>query len=440
MKKWFKFLSLSFFSHSISKESLKRGYTNVFFAFVLVLAFLWAGFVGGDMLPFGMHYKHSDDFRSTAYSVFLNDDEDKRIEFEIEKGALKAKKHGSEYTEALFVNTFENENDKQSYSVNGYNIVIDTRPADALAEVEAYCVSNDGNNTVISYEDYLTLSDIARLNFDFKLRYTGNELAFDEKAIENYKIYIDSLNDENSAKATNLSKRLQENEIDNYEYNKEIYKLYFTNYYPNITEYESTSEVPLLRNYYYHEYLSKGSEKYLFVFDDYMTGAFQTESGVDVTFYGFYSGLENGVIVSDNANVSDCHDEIDTFIKESYKATADLNMYAYAMNIFSLIPFVALMLLTVTLLAYSLSRLRGVDSIASFGSMLKIVGSFSWFCGFISAIFTVIAAFFVQQNIISALPLVIFFAALAVRSLVFTVKENQLHVIKSEQQAADTEV
>ena len=43
-------------------------------------------------------------------------------------------------------------------------------PADTFAEIEAYCVSNDGKNTVISYEDYLTLSEVARLNFDFKIR------------------------------------------------------------------------------------------------------------------------------------------------------------------------------------------------------------------------------------------------------------------------------
>ena len=441
MKKWFKFFSLSFFSHKASKEGVKRGYANVFLSFILALAFLWVGFTFGDMLPFGTHYKNSPDFKAVVRSVFANADVDKRIEVEIAEGGLKVKKPDGEYAEALLVNTFENDADKQNYSVNGYNIVVDSRPADTLAEVEAYCVSNDGKNTVISYQDYLSLSDVARLNFDFKLRYTGKALELDDKSVEGYRAYVEGLSEENKAKTESLATELSENKITKHEYNRAIYEIYFTSYYPEITAYESTSKLPLLRNYYYHQYISQGICKYLFVFDDYMAGSFETNSGIEISFYGFYSGLEKGKLITEGVTQAEANALADSFIKDSFKANWFINAYAYVINIFTLVPFLALMILVAALLTYSILKLRGIESINSLGAMFKIVGSFVWFSGLISAVFAVIIAFFVGRGVISTLPLVLFFVALVIRSTVFAIKESKLYLKQLEKQEAEqTEV
>ena len=434
MKKWLKFFGLSFFSHSNAKSSTKRGYTNVFLGFVLAMVFLWAAYVGSNTLPFGVHYKRSPDFKATAYSVFINKDVEKRIEAEIEDGRLKAKLYGGKFADGVYVNTFDSESDKQNYSVNGYDIVVDTRAADTLAEVEAYCISNDGKGTVISYSDYLELSSVAKLNFDFKLRYTGNAFEPDSSSVMSYKAYLEGLSDEKRSEVLSLSQKLNEEVITVSEYNRAVYELYFTSYYPEITEYETTSRVPLLRNYYYHQYVSGGAGKYLFIFDDYMTGSFETKGGITVSVHGFYADLENGPIAPIGVSDSDASSSVDDFIKKSFKATGFLNSYAYALNIFSLVPFIALMLLVVTLLTYSISRLRAVESIRSFGAMFKIVGSFSWFSGVISAFATTVAAFFVKSNIISALPLVVFFVALAARSVIFAIEEERLYIKQSEKE------
>lgn len=428
MKKWFRFFWLSFFSDKISKEGAKRGYTNFFVGLILALVFLWAGFIGGDMLPFSAHYNNSPDFEATVHAVFANPDINKRIDVEIQENLLKVKKHGGEYTEDLLVNTFENDTDKQNYSANGYNVVIDSRPADTLAEVEAYCVSNDGKNTVISYQDYLTLSDIAKLNFDFKLKYTGNALELDDESVVGYREYVDSLSDDNKLATESLAKDLAESKITKSEYNKAIYELYFTNYYPAITAYESTSKVPLLRNYYYHQYISNGIKNYLFIFDDYMAISFESDSGIDRSFYGFYNSVENGVLIAENTTQAEANAKVDSFIKNSFKSIWFLNVYAYAINVFSLIPFIALMPMVVTLLAYSILKLRGVESITTLGAMFKIIGSYVWFSGVVSAVLTVIIAFFVPRNIITALPLVLFFITLAIRSIIFAVNETKLYI------------
>ena len=441
MKKWFKFFSLSFFSHKTAKEGVRRGYANVFLGFILVLIFLWSGFICGDMLPFGAHYNNSPDFKDAVHTVFANADTDKRIYIEVEDGVLKAKKQGSEYVQDLLVNTLEADTDKQSYSTNGYDIVVDMRPASTLAEIEAYCLSNDGNNTEISYQDYLTLSEVARLNFDFKLRYTGNALELSDETVASYRTYVDGLSDENKGKTEKLANDLAQNTITKAEYNRSIYELYFTEYYPEITEYESTSKVPLLRNYYYHQYISRGINKYLFVFDDYVVGSFETRSGMVIPFYGFYSNLEDGALLTEATSQAEANVLSNSFIKDSFKANWLIDGYSYFINVITLAPFIALMLMVATLLAYSVLKLIGVESITSLGAMLKIVGSYAWFSGVISYVLTVIISFFVSRSMINALPPVLFFAALVIRSIVFVVKENKLYIKQLEQQKAiQTEV
>ena len=391
------------------------------------------------MLPFSAHYKNSPDFQATAQSVFANSDPSSRIIISIQSGRLMAKKQDGEYTDGLLVNTFESDSDKATYSVNGYHVVVDTRSASALAEIEAYCISNDGKNIEISYPDYLSLSDVAKLNFDFKIRYTGRELLLDDVSVVNYRSYVESLGDEKKLECEKNASELAEGKITKDEYNRAIYQLYFTNYYPEISNYESTSKVPLLRNYYYHQYIKAGESKYLFVFDDYLTGAFETKGGIKYSFYGFYNKVSEGVLLPDGIAQSEANRLVDDFIRKSFNSVLPLTLYAHAMNIFSFIPFIALMPMVVTLLAYSILKLKGVESITSLGAMFKVIGSYIWFSGVIAAVLSLIMSFFVQQNILMTLPLILFFIALAIRSMVFAVREGIAYEKKLEQQTSQTE-
>ena len=415
MKKWLRFFCLSFFSDKISKEGAKRGYTNFLLGLIISLLFLWAGYVGGDLLPLGSHYKNSPDLSATVNRVFANTDLGKRIDAEIKDGHLLAKKYGGEYSDELLINTLENDTDRQNYSVNGYEVVVDLRSADALAEVEVSYVSNDGQDLVISHDEYLSLSAVAKMNFDFRLDYTGRELKLTDEMVDGYLEYLVSLGKDVALKSDEMTKE---------EYNRAVYELYFENYYPEITAYESTSKVPLLRNFYYHKYISQGVKKYLFVFDDYMTASFETDGGIEASFYGFFNNMEDGAVVRDG--------DADEFIENAIRSIAPLTVYAYAMNIFSFIPFIALMPLVVTLLAYSILKLSGVDSIKSFGAMFRILGSFTWFSGFASAFLTMILSFFLRPNIVTTLPLVLFFIVLVVRSVIFVIDEIRINTQQSE--------
>ena len=159
-----------------------------------------------------------------------------------------------------------------------------------------------------------------------------------------------------------------------------------------------------------------------------MAISFESDSGIDRSFYGFYNSVENGVLIAENTTQAEANAKVDSFIKNSFKSIWFLNVYAYAINVFSLIPFIALMPMVVTLLAYSILKLRGVESITTLGAMFKIIGSYVWFSGVVSAVLTVIIAFFVPRNIITALPLVLFFITLAIRSIIFAVNETKLYI------------
>lgn len=136
MKKWFKFFGLGFFSNKASREAARHGYTNVFLGFMLAIVFLWSGFVGGEMLPFGFKYNKAYELKETVRLAFANTDPSKRIDVEIHDGLLRAKNIEGDFEPALLVNTVENEANRENYSVGGYDLVIDTRPADTLAEVQ----------------------------------------------------------------------------------------------------------------------------------------------------------------------------------------------------------------------------------------------------------------------------------------------------------------
>ena len=439
MKKWIKFFCLSFFSDKQSREGAKRGYTNVLIGLALALIFVWLSYACADILPFGAHYNSAPDFKATVHSVLANGDKEKRIDVKIENNRLSAKKHGGEYTEGLLVNTYENENDKENYSVNGYEVVIDTRSASTLAEVRAYCVSNDVKNTEITYEEYLTLSDVAKLNFDFRLEYTGGALILDDALTDSYVEYLNSLDGDAKQSAESVFKEYNDGKISKDEYQIKLYELYFANYYPEISAYEGTSSVPLLRNYYYHEYINKGSDKYLFIFDDYLAGSYETKMGIEHTFYGYYSGIKDGTLIDADMEEKEANAQADKFIKKSFKSLAVLNFYSNAVSVVSFIPFIALMPMVVTLLAYSILKLSGCETVSTMGAAFKIVGSHLWFSGLVSATFTVIAAFFVPRNIIVAVPLVILFITLSVRAVIFSVNEIKLYRKQAEQEMVQTE-
>ena len=170
------------------------------------------------------------------------------------------------------------------------------------------------------------------------------------------------------------------------------------------------------------------------LFNDYIAGSFETKSGIDISFYGFFSDFADGTLNGDITDQEMAEKAADKFIKASYKAVAPLSLYANAMNVFSLIPYISLMPMVVALLAYSILKLLGIDSQRSLGEMFKIVGSYVWFSAAVASILTLLASFFVQPNLLAVLPLLFLFVTLAIRSVIYAVNEANLYKQQLEQQ------
>ena len=399
MKKWLKFIGLSFFSDKISKEALKRGYLNLILGIMFTLVFAFCGVLAADLLPFPTHYNNSADFKAFVRKAVTS--ESLKIEIKSQKVTAKGT-----------VDSFANETDATEYRLNGYNFVVDTRPADAFDDFEAYYLSNDGKEQKITLEEYETLSDVAKRNFDFKISYTPNELVLTDELTAAHEKYLTDTNNESFSE---LQKK--QSELSKEEYKKQVYNLYVKAYYPDLSAYESTGSAPLLRNYYYHNYVNGNAEKYLFIFDDSCVGSFETNSGFKVTFYGFYKNFADGTTFSTDKDAN-------TFIKNSFAATAPLSVYVYFMNTIRLLPFIVLMPIVLGLLCYCILRIMKSETVKSIGGGIKIVGSYLLFGSFISAIITFICGYFVPRNSLMIAAILILFIILLIRTAVFIITEG----------------
>lgn len=387
MIKWLKFIGLSFFSDKISKQALKRGYLNLVLGIVFMLVFLFCGVLAADILPFPTHYNNSPDFKAFVRSA-------------VTSKALNLEVNSKKMTASSIVDTFSGGGE---YCSNGYNLVVDTRPADAFDDFEAYYLSNDGKEQKITVEEYKALSDAAKRNFDFKIRYTPNELILTSEVTAEHESFLLDIESEGFAE---LQKK--QTELSREEYQRQVYNLFIKEYY---TDFPSDQSAPLLRNYY-QTYVKGGAEKYLFIFDDSCVGAFETKGGMKVTFYGFYKNFADGTNFSTAENA-------DGFIKNSFGATAPLSVYVYLMNIIRLLPFIVLMPVITALISYCVLRLIKSDTVKTFGGCIRILGSYLLVGSLLSALITFVCGYFVPRSSLLIAAILTLFLILLIRTVIF---------------------
>ena len=399
MKGWLKFFGLSFFSDKISKQAVKRGYTNFMLGLFLALIFLFCGVLAADLLPFHTHYKNSSEFSSFARNAIAGGG----LNLELNDGKISANR---------IVDTFQSGEDAAVYRLNGYELVVDVRPSDAYDDFEPYFISNDGKEQEITWDEYGALSDAAKRNFDFKIRYTSKELILTDELTAEHEAYLKSINSEAFSKLQE-----KQGELTRGEYKKQAYRLYVKAYYPDISAYESTGDAPLLRNYYYHNYVNGKAEKYLFIFDDTCVGSFKTDAGLKVSFYGFYKNFPDG-------KTFETASDADAFIVNAFKATSSFSVYVYFMNTVKLLPFIVLMPVALALLTFCVLRIMKSNFGVNFGGSLKIVGSYMFVGSLISAFITFICGYFAPRNSLMIAALLTFFLILFVRTAVFLITER----------------
>ena len=410
VRKWLSCFGLGFWSWKKTGEAGRRGYGNLFFSFLLALVLLVMGVFAADLVPFRVHYRNAGTYRAFIADA-LTPTEDSPLVLTLSEGRLSAM-WGADGEIAL-IDSVSDSVQAERYGANGYHLVIDTRPADALDDFEAYYLANDGTGQEISVEEYETLSEVARRNFDFKIRYTGRELILTEELVLAYETYL--AGQESALSALNEIRSARDTDGED-AYRRKVYTLYVKTRYPSMTTYETNSEVPLLRNYYMYDYVNSGRvTHYLFLFCDAVIGAFATDGGHEVNYYGFYPERTGDVIPKSTAN-ADARSLSVAFVEECFYEATPFYLYLWVTGFMQLLLYLMLLPLVVGLLFFCLVRLLRVDPQRSFGVCQRQTGIWLWQAAFLTGCAVFALGFLVPRRLLQPLTLLIFFCVLLVRA------------------------
>lgn len=394
MKDWLKFFGLSFFSDKIVKTAHERGVMNCVLGFVLTLVFIFCGVLAANTVPFYTHYANAAGYRSFLYDLPSG------LNIDLGGGLAYADKQ---------VNTLLSSADAQLYGKNGYDLVVDTRPADTLDDFVAYCVAKDGQKE-ISYEHYLELPDEDKAEYDFKVRYTPDELVLTDELAQKHELFLSESADTETA---NSYARLaqQKDELSAREYRLKLYALYVKAYYPDMSAFERVGEVPLLRSYYYRNHLNSNDiKKCMFVFSDVLIGFFDTDNGLSVTFYGSYADVRDGTLTAQN---------VDAFIKDVFASSVSASSNIYLMNTCKYIPIIAAIPLILAFLLKLFFVLRRDDRNKKLSFCIKVECAYLTVASLLTAIVLFVCGFFVSSGTLNVLPLIVFAAVMTVRTVAF---------------------
>lgn len=419
MKKWLKFFGLSFFSDKIAGEAPRHGYRNLLLALVLAFLFFFAGFLSADVVPFSCHYKKAGKFGQFVDAAFSKDDMRHGIALTVEKGCLKAAFGKQTPSEEKIANTYTDQSAAAEYAVNGYQLIVDTRPATTPVVFTQVGVSSDGEK--ISYEQYRSLSETEKQKYTLNTEYTDEEMVLTDEKTSLFEDFL-----KNDEQATEKYGVLQEEKSGLTEegYRKRLYALYVRYYYRNVTSVLASAEVPVLRDYYYANYILKYKTDYLYIFSDIVYGSFATDAGVRVNFGGFTSTLQDGAV-----------GDAGELIKAVFYGGTGYALTSYFLNTMMQLPLLAVVLLLIALLVWAAGKLSKCVSVGTFGECVKTVGSFLWFSAFLTGLVAFAFGFLIGGAKAYSLMLPVFSLVLLVRSAVNAVpkiiKEKKNKEIKA---------
>lgn len=408
IEKFLKTFGLSFFWDRTAKEGVQGGLFTAIVCFLLSLVLLFCGALAAMYLPFKSIYNRSDDFKAALYNAFANPDSSKRIVLRAQGGKISAELDG----QPAYIDSKLND---PEYTVNGYIVVVDTRPAEAYDDFTAYCVNGEGAE--INYEQFLSLSKDEQSGYEFKLRYSPNELTLSPELTAAHEKY---LTDSKNADFAELQKNKQD--LSKADYAKKVYELYIKAYYPDLSKYETNGGPPLLRNYYL-QYILDGANKFFFVFNDLCTATFFTNGGMERSFYGFYDELATGYVCSAQQSESFARNAVDEFIYSLHSASSPVIVQDCFFGSMSLVPVVAIALVLFAVLLYFIFRKANRDWCYGFGACLKLLCGYSHYAALFSALITLICGFFMPKKLLLMLEVLVFAAVLSLRAIIFIVME-----------------
>lgn len=415
MKRWIKFFGLSFFSDDIAKDAPKFGFVSVFLALFLSFLFIMFGFFGSDVVPFGTHFGNAAQYKEFIQAAF-----DSGVDLTIENGRGVGGKH---------VNTYTDEEDAAAYKKNGYHLIVDTRPSDTLIEFEEVAVKGENK---ISYEDYLALDGQAKKEYQLAVGFTGELLELTADDTQKHIAYLEEISKETSDRYNRdgaedyLRLKEDRDKYDGGEYAKELYYLYVKYYYTNVGSVYGGAKAPVLRDYYYTNYITKGNAYYFYVFDELCAGSFETDGGIPVVFGGYFNKCADGKVT-----------DIGGLIVETYYATAGSTFVSYFVSAMSQLPVLIFVPLVLGALMWLAGKAVRDGWEKSFAGCYKTVGVFVWVSALVTALIVFIGGYFTSARLMYSVIPLIFGGVLLIRTVIFctvTTVKNRKQLAQSRQE------
>lgn len=398
IKKWARFFGASFFSNRAAGDAPKFGFVGVFLSLLLAVLFIAYGYYGGTVAPFAMHYDHAGQYQEFIHSAFENG-----LELNVENQMAKSDK---------IINTCTADEDRAAYGKNGYNLIVDTRPSDTLIFFEQAAFRDDEK---ISYEEYLALSDEAKKEYKLAVGYTDEVLEITPEMSQKHEAYLEEISLETSenykkSAAEDYGKlKASKESYDAEAYGKELYYLYVKYYYSNVGSMYGT-KAPVLRDYYYANFIAAGNAYYFYVFDNMCAGSFKTDSGIPVVFGGYFNQSADGQVA-----------DINGLIKQSYYDTAGYTFLSYLVSGITQLPMLLLIPLIFAAMMWGLGKTMEDGWEKSFAGCYKIVHSFVWMSALLTALAVFAGGFFTAAQAMYRYIPVIYGGMLLIRTVVFCI-------------------
>lgn len=409
---WLKFYFVGFFTHSLSKEGGDRSFFNTLLSFVLTFFIVCCGLMAGYAASFGVQYNNSEDFKNFLYAAFASEDESNRIDLSVNGGYLSA-----DIKDGERVNTLLSEG--QKYAANGYQLIVDTRPAaTTYADFSVQCKKSD--NSEIDYGVYRALSDEDKKSYSLTVKYSGLQLnpAIKQQEYEEFLSGTESVAKEYSKLKTDLAGGA----ITSEQYTDGVYELYFGSYFTGLPQ-DSYGKAPTLRTYYLSAATYENIDKYIAVLDNVCFCSFKTDSGIEVEFSGYFNKLDDGVISGSELSAEQMRGNIDGMIKKAFASASGLNFLVYIISLSRSVAIYVLGIILFALIAFMVLKVMKVEDCPRFIDAIKIVGSFQLWSAILTFVLTFIFSFFLARGAVFTAAEIMLLCIMIVRTAVYVVME-----------------
>ena len=425
-KDWLKVFGLSFFSDKIASRAAKKGATLIIISLIFTFVFFFCGYLGASVVPFSTHYKNAYGYRSFLYGVFTDEN---ALNLAMDGGKAKVTK--SDNTEIQVVNTYENATDAEKYAKNGYNLIIDTRSSRSFIEFEEYAVNGDER---ISYETYLGLGKAEKSNYQLRVHCTDELYTIGEKEVTKFTAFFDDITSSESKNYNSAAaiayKKLNKNAPS---YNDDLYRLYVKYYYTDISSVVTGESVPVLRDYYYREYVHNSNSHYFYIFDDMCAGSFETNNEIPVVFGGYCESFADDAVIK-NQSIQ----EVDAFVNNLFYNTVPLTIATYLVNTLMLTVYVIFMPLILAFIMWIVGKFFAKGCLENrYIECYKIVSSFVFFTALITSLLVFFMSFGVSASLLYKITPYIFLGILLIRVIAYCL-DMSIHKRKALKKSQNT--